>query len=442
MNWLKRLLGLREKALNPVDVHSRGGWFPIVKEWTTGAWQTNLEARIEDTLCYWAVFRCVSLISSDIAKMRVKLLQRDRDRIPTEIDPLPILRRPNAYQNRIQFFDNWISSKLMRGNTYALKQRDGNEISSLYILDPCNVRPLVSDDGSVFYDLRADSLSGIGKEKVAVPASEIIHDRWNAFYHPLVGLSPIYAAGLNALTGLRIHKNASNFFGNGSRPGGILSAPAAISNETAARLKAHWDANFTGENVGKVAVLGDGLKYEQMTMSAVDAQMLEQGKFTAETVAGTFGVPAYMLNVGSTPAYNNVEALSQQYYSQCLQTLIESVELCLDEGLELGANLNCEFDLDDLLRMDTATMVKAEADAIGAGFKTPNESRRRFGLKPVKGGDSPMMQQQNFSLEALAERDQDEPFAKPEPAPAAPPANDNGDDEERGLSLLQKGCGR
>ncbi|WP_410972234.1 hypothetical protein [Escherichia coli] len=30
------------------------------------------------------------------------------------------------------------------------------------------------------------------------------------------------------------------------------------------------------------------------------------------------------------------EALEQQYYSQCLQTLIESIELLLDEALEQG----------------------------------------------------------------------------------------------------------
>ena len=38
---------------------------------------------------------------------------------------------------------------------------------------------------------------------------------------------------------------------------------------------------------------------------------------------------------------------------------------------------------------------------------------------PKRGGDSPMMQQQQFSLEALAERDENKPFSKPD-APTAP----------------------
>jgi hypothetical protein len=32
------------------------------------------------------------------------------------------------------------------------------------------------------------------------------------------------------------------------------------------------------------------------------------------------------------PPYTNVQALNVEYYSQCLQILIEAAELCLDEG--------------------------------------------------------------------------------------------------------------
>jgi phage portal protein BeeE len=85
--------------------------------------------------------------------------------------------------------------------------------------------------------------------------------------------------------------------------------------------------------------------------------------------------------------------------------------------------------LDDLLRMDTATLVEAEAKAVAGGFKKPNEARKRLNLTPVAGGDTPYLQQQNYSLAALAKRDsQADPFASNAPAPAAAPektANDN-----------------
>jgi phage portal protein BeeE len=138
-------------------------------------------------------------------------------------------------------------------------------------------------------------------------------------------------------------------------------------------------------------------------------------KWSAEVVCACFHVPGYKVGVGAAPAYNNIEALDQQYYSQCLQKLFECIELCLDEGLGLtevaGKTYGSEFDLDDLLRMDTATLIKSEVEAL-KGLKSPNESRKRINLPPVIGGDTPYLQQQNYSLRALSKRDaKEDPFA-------------------------------
>ena len=72
-----------------------------------------------------------------------------------------MLRKPNRYQNRIKFIENWVTSKLSHGYTYVLKQRDDrNVVTALYILDPNRTRVLIADDGSVFYELNRDNLTG------------------------------------------------------------------------------------------------------------------------------------------------------------------------------------------------------------------------------------------------------------------------------------------
>ena len=161
-----------------------------------------------------------------------------------------------------------------------------------------------------------------------------------------------------AAAGQKIIRDSSKFFGNGARPSGVLSAPGAIKDETAARLKAFWDTNFTGDNSGRVAVLGDGLKFEPMRMSALDSQLMEQQKWTSEAVCTAFHVPAYKVGVGATPTYANAEVLNQIYYSDCLQSLIESLEVCLDTGFDLPDNLGVEMDLDGLFRMDSKTKLE------------------------------------------------------------------------------------
>jgi HK97 family phage portal protein len=444
INWLPKAEPGEAKALQPIS--GSGGWWPIVREPFAGAWQRNAEVRTESVLTYSTVFACVSLIANDIAKLRLRLVRQDDNGIWKEVEEnspfWPVLRRPNRYMNRIQFIAQWVSSKVCFGNTYILKARDSRGVvTALYPLNPNRVTVLVTDDGATYYELFSDNLSGLQNERLIVPAKEIIHDVYFAPYHPLCGISPIQACGLAAAQGLAIQRQSTQFFEHGASPGGVLTAPGFINEETARRLKDYWDSNYAlgGPNVGKVAVLGDGLKYEPLMMTATDAQLLEQLKWTAETVCSAFHVPTYMVGIGQPPTYNNIEALNQAYYSQCLQSLIESIELLLDEGLELPKPLGTEFELDGLLRMDTATRVSAAANAVKSSIMAPNEARKRyFDLPPTEGGDSPLAQQQLFALSTLAERDREKPFSRPTPAPeAAPPPTAAEEAEARRMRALR-----
>jgi len=383
-----------------------GGYWPVVRESYTGAWQHNDEIRLEVALANPVVFRCVSLIASDIGKLPLRLVAVDANGIWHETTSpafSPVLRKPNSYQTTGQFLETWMISKLLYGNTYVLKDRDARGVvTALYVLDPCRVKPLVSPDGAVYYELQTNELAGIVGTVLVVPAKEIIHDRWNCAFHPLVGLSPLYACGGAASQGLAMQAASTTFFSSGGRPSGMLIAPTEIDPQTAQRLSETWHAL----GAGKTAIVGNGMKYEAVGSSAEESQWIEQAGWTAKTIAGCFGVPISMVDSSQQPPYANSEASALQYHSQCLQTHLTAIEVALDFGLELPAPYGTEFDLDDLIWMDTATKTKAAHDAIGAGAMTPNEARRKyFGLGPVPGGDTPYLQQQYVSLEELANRD-------------------------------------
>lgn len=442
MNIFRSFLNVIAKALPQLNsVQSRGAWWPVVGESYASAWQQNVEVQLENVMTFAAVYACVTVPANDIAKLRLKLMQQDaRDpAIWREVESpafSPVLRKPNHFQNRIQFLHSWIVSKRMHGNTYILKHRDERQVvEAMYVLDPTRVRPMVAPNGDVYYELKVDHLSGLIEPVVYVPAREIMHDRMNTLYHPLVGISPISACGLAAVQGLNIQNNSSLFFSSGSNPGGVLTAPGSIAQETADRLKAYWDTNFSGANVGKVAVLGDGLKYEQMTMTAVDSQLIEQLKWTAENVCMAFHMPLYKVGIPPAPTYNNIDALNQQYYSETLQEIIECIELLLDEGMGLtqtDQRYGVELDVKNLSRMDTTSRVTAARDSMRAGM-TINEVRSEyFDLPPVKGGDTVYLQEQDHSLEALNRRDQsDDPFGT---KPPTPPKQIDDDDDADELS--------
>ncbi len=440
----------RRKAASLTPASSRG-WLTVFESFS-GAFQQNVEVNRDDVLSHPIVYACTSLIAGDVGKMRLKLVELTPSGVWKEVrsnSPFhAVLRKPNRYQTRQQFFEQWLTSKLVHGNAYILKQRDARGVVvAMYVLDPQRVMPLVAPDGSVFYQLQDDSLAQLPEMIPAAPASEIIHDRQDCLFHPLIGVSPLFACGLAATQGLNIQRHSARFFGNGARPGGILIAPGAISEENAKKIKAHWDTGFSGENAGKVAVLGDGMTYVPMTQTALDAQQAEQLRSSAELICSAFHVPAYKVGVGPIPTYQNAEVLNQIYYSDVLQKHIKAVQSTLRDGLGLenvsGKTLGVHFELDDLLLMDMASKVAAAEKAIGSGAMAPNEARARWlGLGPVKGGETPYLQQQQFALSALAERDADKPFAKPTPAAPAIPAAPVDDAEEEAkafLAHIQKG---
>ena len=414
-------------SLNGVD---NRGWH-VIQESFGGAWQRDVTIEKEVVLSNWTVFACMTLIAGDVGKMRVNLME-DRDGIKAPFDSpafSPVLRRPNGYQTRQKFMESWVLSKLSSGNTYVLKERDArNVVVALHVLDPSRVRPLVAKNGDVYYEVQDDELAGLPEGLPAIPASEIIHDRMWCLYHPLVGLSPIFACGLAAMQGVKITGNSAKFFENMSRPSGIITAPGQISDETATRMKTTWETNYGGDNIGRVAVLGDGLSYQAMSVNPVDAQLVDQLKLSGEMICSVFHVPGYKVGVGATPTYQNAEVLNQIYYSDCIQVQVEAIEALLDDGLGVAkAGYSTEFDLDDLLRMDSATQVKTLNEAVGGGWMAPNEARKKRNLPAVKGGETPYLQQQNYSLEALNKRDSGaDPFgqtAQPSPAPM-PPSED------------------
>jgi len=139
-------------------------------------------------------------------------------------------------------------------------------------------------------------------------------------------------------------------------------------------------------------------------MSALDAAIIQQLEWSDAKICATLHVPGYMVGVGPIPSNNNVDALGQQYYGQCLQILIESMELCYTEGCGMDAVSNpyeVELDIEALDRMDTMARVVATTKGISGGLLMPNEGRAPAPAEAGQGGDRVYLQKQNWPLDIL-----------------------------------------
>lgn len=424
----------REKAAPLQSVSGwREGWRRILEPFS-GAWQQNVEEKRGDLLTYPTLFACEYRISSDIGKLPFRLRQRTNTGVWMDVSNSaydPVLRKPNNFQTAGQFREFWVLSKLNNGNTYVMKRRDERRVvTDLYVLDPERVLPMVSDAGEVFYQLYTSPLNklpeGYPAERLIVPASEIIHDRCMTIHHPLIGVPPLAAAHWPALKNMKILRNATEFFANNAQPGGILTAPAGMSDKDAEDVKAYWGNNFSGSNAGRVAIIGADMKFTPFAMKSIDSQMVEQMRYSDEQICQPFGIPPFMVGIGTIPSGLGVDGVYQLYYQNALQTHIEHMEALLDEGLKVAAPLGIELDLEPLLRMDEAKRAEVESKLVGAKIKTPDEGRVRFNLAATSGGDTLWGQHQDYPLGVLAKRNDLNPepapvFDPPTPEPTAPP---------------------
>src|SRR5262249_28930067 len=205
-------------------------------------------------------------------------------------------------------------------------------------------------------------------------------------------------------------------------PSGILTAPANTSEAEAKRLIEDWKRAYGPENrgIGNPALLTADIKWQALGKTAEDAQLIDQLRWTLNHVARCYRVPPSMLGDMEKMSFRNSEQLMRNYYSGCLQSQIEALENRFETFFDFGADMQIEFDLDELLRTDLDIRYKAYSEAINSGFMTINEVRSREQLPSIEGADEPLVQMQYRPLsQAVAPQ----PGTAPAPAPAAPSAD-------------------
>lgn len=372
-----------------------------------GTWQMGLnptQATPELLLAFSAVYACVKIIAEDVAKLPVQVFQIDGTTGARQLKRndyyTKLMDAPNEYQTGTDFMQLLMSSTLYRGNAFVFTPRNARgEIMEMHVLDPHQVQPLIEPvSGEIFYNCGTNLLAGIFGGRV-IPSRFMINHRLPLLAHyPLFGTTPIMAAAAAASVGLNVMSNSQKLFQNQSRPGGVLQAPGKISKATADRLKEEWDNNYSNERLGKTAVLPEGLKWEPMAMSAQDAELIAQLRFTVEDVGRAFRVPPFMLGETSKTTYRNTEQLGRQYLGGCLGYHLQALERRFAAAFEFPADWELRFDLSSLLRAEIDVRFVAYTQALNAGWMTPNEVRAIEGLPPVEGGDEPHLQMQYIPL--------------------------------------------
>ena len=90
----------------------------------------------------------------------------------------------------------------------------------------------------------------------------------------LIGYSPIAMARNAVGMTMACEEYGASFFANGANPGGVLEHPGVLKDP--AKVRDSWNAVYRGTtNAHKIAVLEEGMKYQQIGIPPEEAQFLE-----------------------------------------------------------------------------------------------------------------------------------------------------------------------
>jgi HK97 family phage portal protein len=351
-----------------------------------------------------AVMACVSILASDIAKLPAHVYARtDKgEKIIVRDHPLEkLLRRPNAWQTRFEWIEFIVASYLLRGDGIAVILRDGRgRPIALVPVSRDLVTLFEATNGQIFYNVARTSphmMAVLKDVPLMVPEEDIFHLRWLSF-NSLSGISRIGAARESIALALAQQEHAARLASNGARPGGVLTTDKKLSLDAAQRLKDKWNEFYAGvSNAGRTAVLEEGLKWQAMGMTSVDAEFLASRQFQVAEIARDFGVPAYKLGITDRSTNATMEQADLDYKNNVVTTHIERLEAKLDQTFGLAEqDLFVEFDVNRFTRAAIQVRYTAYRTGILGSFLTPNEARRAEGLPDSPNGDE-LMQPVNMA---------------------------------------------
>lgn len=400
-------LNLLSRVKNFLNRDNLGGtgdrtWVPHSFDWNFWQEDRHLDSCGRNT----AVEACVSAITQTIAMMPLQHWRIDADGGKTRMSGsvARVLRRPNGYQTQTDFILNLLRSELMTGNGYAYVMRNNrNEITNMHLIPPGNSVPYIDPEThAVFYSVSGNPLI-YTEHGVMIPARDILHIRGNTMGHPLIGETPLAAAGMAAAAGNSVQSHNAHFTRNMAAPSGVMETELKLKKEDKDALRASWDEQTKGQNAGGTPILSHDLKWKPMSINAVDAEMIAMYQMTVLDIARVFRVPPPVIGVMEAATFNNVESLMKSWISTGLGYTIRHIEESLDRLFDLPPNQEVMFDTDVLLRSDFAARVEGLTKGISGGLYSPNEARSKEGLAAVDGGEEPRMQMQNQPLSQIQE---------------------------------------
>lgn len=345
-----------------------------------------------------AVYSCVRILSEAIASLPLHVY-RYKGAGKERVFDHPLYHilhdEPNSEMTSFVFRETLMSHLLIWGNAYAQIIRDGaGRVVALYPLLPNKMTVYRDKNGEIYYAYTRSSDENPNFKEygtVMLRREDVLHIPGLGF-DGLMGYSPIAMARNAVGMTIACEEYGASFFANGANPGGVLEHPGVLKDP--AKVRDSWNSVYQGSgNAHRIAVLEEGMKYQQIGIPPEEAQFLETRKFQINEIARLYRIPPHMVGDLEKSSFSNIEQQSLEFVKYTLDPWVIRWEQALARSLLLPEEKKQYFiklNVDGLLRGDYQSRMTGYATARQNGWMSANDIREMEDLNPIapeEGGD-------------------------------------------------------
>lgn len=384
---IKSLFGFGQARDKPVDKAADAGYSFLFGRTTSGK-PVNERTAMQTT----AVYACVRILAEAVASLPLHVYEYQDDGGKKLVHDHPLYYllhdEPNPEMTSFVFRETLMSHLLIWGNAYAQIIRDGaGRVLGLYPLLPDKMDVQRDDRGNIYYVYSRNSDENpMFKEygDIRLKAEDVLHIPGLGF-DGLIGYSPIAMAKNAVGMTLACEEYGASFFANGANPGGVLEHPGVLKDPS--KVRKSWNSVYRGvNNAHKIAVLEEGMKYQQIGIPPEEAQFLETRKFQINEIARLYRIPPHMVGDLDKSSFSNIEQQSLEFVKYTLDPWVIRWEQSLQRSLLLPGEKGKYFiklNVDGLLRGDYQSRMNGYAVGRQNGWFSANDIREMENMNPI-----------------------------------------------------------
>ena len=378
-----------------------------------------------------AVYACVRILAEAVASLPLHVYEYQDDGGKKLVYDHPLYYllhdEPNPEMTSFVFRETLMSHLLIWGNAYAQIIRDGaGRVLGLYPLLPDKMDVQRDDKGNIYYVYSRNSDENpMFKEygNIRLKAEDVLHIPGLGF-DGLIGYSPIAMAKNAVGMTLACEEYGASFFANGANPGGVLEHPGVLKDPS--KVRESWNSVYRGvNNAHKIAVLEEGMKYQQIGIPPEEAQFLETRKFQINEIARLYRIPPHMVGDLDKSSFSNIEQQSLEFVKYTLDPWVIRWEQSLQRSLLLPGEKGKYFiklNVDGLLRGDYQSRMNGYAVGRQNGWFSANDIREMENMNPIPDEEGGNLYLINGAMTKLADAGA---FAKTDTGQQNTPAREN-----------------